>query len=87
MKNLFLGAVFAAIAGTAMAAPERTFPVGGVLIESIKIEGSAQSWELQKVCLDGQAYFLVSGVSGPGGMSASFKNGRPERCPAKRRGR
>ena len=87
MKNLFLGAVFAAIAGTAVAAPERTLPIGGVLIESVRIEGSAQSWELQKICLDGQAYFLVSGVSGPGGMSASFKNGRPERCSVKKRDR
>lgn len=83
MKKLLIAASLAAVTGVSIAAPERTFPLGEVGMEYIKIEGRFQKWMLQKVCIDGQAYLLISGVSGPNGISPSFKDGKPEQCVVK----
>ncbi len=84
MKNWFIAvAICAATVGVANAAPERTLPLGDVSMEYIKIEGRIQTWELQKVCIDGQAYLLISGIGGPKGISPSFKDGKPEQCVVK----
>jgi hypothetical protein len=35
---------------------------------------------IRKVCMDGQAYLLLTSPNGIVGLSASFKNGKPEQC-------
>ncbi len=82
MKKLFVAALLSLASIVAIAAPERTLPLGDVALEDIKIEGRIQTWTLRKVCVDGQAYLLILGVSGPNGISPSFKDGKPEQCQA-----
>ena len=84
MNRALIAVILAAVTGTSIAAtPERSLPLGEVGMEYIKIEGRIQTWTLQKVCIDGQAYLLISGVSGPNGISPSFKEGKPEQCAVK----
>ena len=61
----------------------RTLPLGAVELETIKIEGRIQTWSFLKVCIDGQAYLLIEGLSRPDGISPSFKDGKPEQCVGK----
>lgn len=82
MKKLIVAALLALASVVVFAAPERTLPLGDVTLEDIKIEGRIQTWTLRKVCVDGQAYLLILGVSGPNGISPSFKDGKPEQCQA-----
>jgi len=35
---------------------------------------------IRKVCMDGQAYLLLASPNGIVGLSASFKDGKPEQC-------
>lgn len=83
MKNLLLAIMLAAVATGVAAAPERALPLGEVSMENIKIEGRIRTWTLKKLCIDGQAYLLILGVSGPNGISPSFKDGKPEQCAVK----
>ena len=82
MKKLIAAALFALTSIAAIAAPERMLPLSDVILEDIKIEGRIQSWTLRKVCVDGQAYLLILGVSGLNGISPSFRDGKPEQCQA-----
>ena len=83
MKSYFIAGMISMIPLVANAATERSLPLSQVGMEYIKIEGRIQTWTLQKVCIDGQAYLLISGVSGPNGISPSFKDGKPEQCQVK----
>lgn len=79
MKRMIFAGALMAFTAVALAS-ERTLPLGDVGMEYIHIKGRVQIWTLHKVCVDGQAYLLVSGISGPNGISPSFKNGKPEQC-------
>ena len=70
-------------AGAVAAAPERVVPLDAVKLETIRIEGLIQTWVVEKVCIDGQAYLLVFGATSLSGIAPSFKDGKPEQCPAK----
>jgi len=67
----------------ASAQTDRVLPLETVGMETITIKGRIQNWDLKKVCIDGQAYLLILGSSGPNGISPSFKDGKPEQCPVK----
>lgn len=82
MKKIMAVALFLLASTAAIAAPERTLPLADVILEDIKIEGRVQTWTLRKVCVDGQAYLLILGLSGPSAISPSFKDGKPEQCQA-----
>ena len=82
MKKLIVAALLALTSVAVIAAPERTLPLADVILEDIKIEGRVQTWTLRKVCVDGQAYLLILGLSGPSAISPSFKDGKPEQCQA-----
>jgi hypothetical protein len=65
----------------AYAAPERVLPLEELVLEDIKVEGLVQAWKFRKLCLDGQAYLLILGANQmPMSITASFKDGKPERC-------
>lgn len=81
--KLLITAILALISLTVNAAPERMLDLGDVKMEDIKIQGRIQTWIFEKVCIDGQAYLLISGVTGPNGISLSFKDGKPEECVVK----
>ena len=84
MKKLMLATILSLSGVAASAAPERTLPLSDVTMEYINIEGRIQTWPLQKVCIDGQAYLLVLGVTAPNGIAPSFKDGKPEQCQVQR---
>lgn len=76
-------AAFLAAASIGAAAQTRILPLVEVGMETIAIQGKSQKWEFTKVCIDGQAYLLVLGVTSPNGISPSFKDGKPEQCQVK----
>ena len=87
-------AVFASAQGAVFAQPgvprfetqiERHIALSDALIETVKIEGQLQSWTLRKLCIDGQAYWLGFSETAPSTLAASFKDGKPERCPVRGR--
>jgi hypothetical protein len=81
MKKTILAIAFSLLfSQLANAATERTIKLNEIYIEDIKIEGRIQTWILQKLCIEGQAYLLIAGVTGPNGISPSFKDGKPEQC-------
>jgi hypothetical protein len=63
----------------------RALPLEEALVETLRIEGQVQSWTLRKLCIDGQAYWVGFGEAAPTGLSASFKDGRPEPCTRRSR--
>lgn len=85
MKKLpqLLAVLLATITLTSHAATDRVLPLETAGMETITIKGRIQNWDLKKVCIDGQAYLLILGVSGPNGISPSFKDGKPEQCQLK----
>ena len=56
-----------------------------MLIEAVRIEGALQAWVLQKICLDGQAYWIGFNETTPTGITPAYKDGRLEQCPARPR--
>ncbi|MBU6259355.1 MAG: hypothetical protein KGL18_08765 [Burkholderiales bacterium] len=78
-------ALLAAPAAQAEPAP-RSVPLERALIEKIRIEGRVRAWELDKICIDGQAYLVIAGPGGQGAptsIAAAFKDGKPESCQLK----
>jgi hypothetical protein len=63
--------------------PERSLPLDAVKLETIRIEGQVQTWVMDKICLDGQAYLIVLGTRTPTAIAPAFKDGKPERCALK----
>lgn len=83
MRNLSLAVLFAATTFTADATPptSRTLSLEDISLERIEIQGQIQTWKLNKVCIDQQAYLLLlKGLTEPVGISPSFKDGKPEQC-------
>ncbi|OHX37853.1 hypothetical protein BJL95_04585 [Methylomonas sp. LWB] len=85
MRNLNLAVLvlFATATFTAQATPpaSRTLSLEDISLERIEIQGQIQTWKLNKVCIDQQAYLLLlRGLTEPVGISPSFKNGKPEQC-------
>jgi hypothetical protein len=81
MKTRLLALLLAMSSSPAWATPERTLHMDSVVLEDIRVEGLVQAWKFRKVCLDGQAYLLILGSNqAPIGISASFKDGKPEPC-------
>jgi hypothetical protein len=69
--------------GSATAAPERSISLDAVKLETIRIEGRVQTWLVDKICVDGQAYLMVLGTGSPSAMAPAFKDGKPEQCQLK----
>lgn len=65
--------------------PERRVARDSMLIEAVRIEGALQAWVLQKICLDGQAYWIGFNETTPTGITPAYKDGRLEQCPARPR--
>lgn len=64
-----------------LAAGEPTsYELEKISLPGVEIKGRIQSWGLTKVCLAGQAYYLINGISGPNGIAPVFKEGKPEQC-------
>lgn len=82
--GLLLGSLFAVV--FAEASPEKSIDLGEASQEHINIKGRIQTWSFTKVCIDGQSYILIDGISGPNGISPSFKDGKPEQCEIKKGG-
>jgi acyl-CoA thioesterase FadM len=83
MKTALLAPLMAMAISPTWAAHERTLNMDSIVLEDIKVEGLVQAWKFRKVCLDGQAYLLILGASqAPIGISAAFKDGKPEQCKA-----
>ena len=81
MRHLILG-VLLTITSTANAMPleARSLPLEEVTLEHINIQGHVATWRLRKICIDEQAYLVIIGVTDPVGISASYKDGKPEQC-------
>ena len=58
----------------------KNYDLNTVETGSISIAGRLQTWTFTKVCIDGQVYVLIDGVTGPNGITVSFVNGQPETC-------
>jgi hypothetical protein len=82
MKYLIFGTLIIVASFSADAAPPeaRSLPLDQISLEHINIQGQVQTWRLHKVCIDEQAYLLITGNAGPGGISVSYKDGKPEQC-------
>ncbi|MDT4290702.1 hypothetical protein RO575_14150 [Methylomonas sp. MO1] len=83
MQQFIFGLLISIAAATANALPPpeaRSLPLEEISLEHINIQGQIQTWRLHKVCIDGQAYLLITGATGPGGISAAYKDGKPEQC-------
>jgi len=74
--------LFAAAAAGA-AAPERSLSLDAAKLETIRVEGQVQTWRIDKLCIDGQAYLMVLGSSAPSAIAPAFKDGKPEQCQVK----
>ncbi|MDE2367705.1 MAG: hypothetical protein KGN16_01945 [Burkholderiales bacterium] len=74
-------------ASSVHAEPEpRSVPLERALIEKIRIEGRFRAWDLDKICIDGQAYLVIVGPGGqgaPNGIAPAYKDGKPETCQLK----
>jgi len=83
MRKIIFGSLLTVASATAHALPPpqaRSLPLDEISLEHINIQGQIQTWRLHKVCIDGQAYLLITGAAGPGGISVSYKDGKPEQC-------
>lgn len=85
MKHLIFRLLLAITPVTVGAIPPeaRSLPLEQISLEHIDIQGQVQTWRLRKVCIDEQAYLLITGVTGPVGISPSYKDGKPEQCRAR----
>jgi hypothetical protein len=83
MKRTMMAALALLAGGSAVAAPERSISLDAVKLETIRIEGRIQTWLLDKVCIDGQAYLMVLGSGAPSAIAPAFKDGKPEQCQQK----
>ena len=80
MKKLMLIMGFATLSISAHGA-DRIITLDKVLIEEIKIQGKVKGWMLQKICLDGAAYYVLPVAISPSSIAPVFnKLGKPELC-------
>lgn len=83
MKRTIFNALLATFAADSAAAPPtaRSLPLERISIERIDLQGQVKTWNLNKVCIDGQAYLLLmKGLTEPVSISAAFADGKPEQC-------
>lgn len=83
MKQLILGVLITLAASVSKALPTevRSLSLEEITLEQINLQGQVQTWRLHKVCIDEQAYLMLSkGLTEPISISASFKDGKPEPC-------
>lgn len=83
MKQLILGVLITLAVSIANALPgeARSLSLEEITLEQINLQGQVQTWRLHKVCIDEQAYLMLSkGLTEPISISASFKDGKPEPC-------
>lgn len=78
-----LAALLATTSFGAIAQTDHVLPLETAGMETISIQGRIQKWDFKKVCIDGQTYLLILGITGPNGISPSFKDGKPEQCQVK----
>jgi hypothetical protein len=84
MKRILVAALaLLAAVDTFAAAPERSIMLDAVKLETIRIEGRVQTWLVDKVCIDGQAYLMVLGSVSPSAIAPAYKDGKPEQCQSK----
>jgi hypothetical protein len=83
MKRIPLAMLALLVGGTAIGAPERSMSLDAIKLETIRIDGTVQTWLIDKVCIDGQAYFMVLGAGSPSAIAPVFKDGKPEQCQLK----
>jgi len=57
-----------------------THDLARVSLGHVEIKGRIQTWSFTKVCLDGQAYLLADGVTGPNGIAPVYRDGKPLTC-------
>lgn len=81
---LLIGLEHLAVAQAPMPRPESRLPrsvsLDAVLLETIRIEGRIQGWTMQKLCIEGQAYWIGFSETAPTGISPAFKDGKAEQC-------
>ncbi len=81
---LLVGLGNLAVAQAPVPRPESRIPrsvsLDSVLLETIRIEGRIQSWMMQKLCIEGQAYWIGFSETNPTGISPAFKDGKAEQC-------
>ncbi|MCQ8183028.1 hypothetical protein NP603_18060 [Methylomonas sp. SURF-1] len=83
MSRTIFTALLVAFATHSAASPPaiRSLPLERISIERIDIQGQIRTWNLNKVCIDGQAYLLLmKGLTEPVSISAAFADGKPEQC-------
>ncbi|WFP52193.1 hypothetical protein PL263_09230 [Methylomonas sp. EFPC3] len=83
MRKLIFTAVLAAAGTNANAIPpaNRSLPLDRISIERIDLQGQIKTWNLNKVCIDGQAYLLLmKSLTEPVSISPAFADGKPEQC-------
>lgn len=83
MNKMIFGVLIAMTAGSgnAISSEVRSLQLDQISLEQINIQGQVQTWRVQKICIDEQAYLmLIKGLTEPVSISASFKEGRPEQC-------
>jgi hypothetical protein len=83
MKRIPMAVLALFVGGSAIAAPETSISLDAIKLETIRIDGQVQTWLIDKVCIDGQAYFMVLGAGSPSAIAPAFKDGKPEQCQLK----
>jgi len=84
MKQIPIALLALLVGGSAIAAPERSISLDAAKLETIRIEGQIQTWNVDKICIDGQAYLMVLGTGSPSAIAPAFKDGKPEQCQLKK---
>mgnify|MGYP001601011338 CR=1 FL=1 len=80
IATLLVGCNASAAPATSITEKDTVLNLSDVQMENISIKGRIQTWSMTKVCINGQAYLLLDGVTGPNGIAPSYKDGRPEAC-------
>ena len=81
---LLIGLEHLAVAQAPMPHPESRLPrsvsLDAVRLETIRLEGRIRGWTMQKLCIEGQAYWIGFSETAPTGISPAFKDGKAEQC-------
>jgi hypothetical protein len=84
MKKIIAGLFLAlfSITGNTNPPDPRSLPLEQITIEQINIQGQVKTWRFRKVCIDEQAYLIIlaANANDPVGISATYKDGKPEHC-------
>jgi hypothetical protein len=80
-----LALAFAVSSTAVLAEPDDPLELEKITIKVVDIHLQLGTVDLgystiRKVCMDGQSYILLLSAKGVVGISASFRNGKPEQC-------